>query len=212
MIIPNNMRCTHLVVSSQALASQAFGGVISASEAVARIATSYSIKTRKCTFYFVETRRQKTSHRHLSGWRTSCQFNQDKTEVILFKPRIWAGTIMTMDGTVGNTAITSAPAERNLGVILDSLIKVDQQITSVCRSTYCQIRRIASIRLGYYRAVSLHHKSIIAMHLPADLSKTYIQQNIAMHHERWNIFTGFSARSRIEFKLQWNLSLRPPEK
>ncbi len=88
-----------------------------------------------------------------SLWLTNnmLQLNQDKTEVILFRPKHGAQKITSIDVPVRNTVITSVPAVTNLAVTLGSLMKMDQQVTSVCRSAYYQIRRIGCIR-GYLTA------------------------------------------------------------
>ena len=91
-----------------------------------------------------------------SLWLTNnlLQLNQDKTEVILFRPRHGAQKITSIDVPVGNTVITSVPAVfRNLGVTLDSLMKMEQQVTSVYRSTYYQIRRIGKAQIGRLQCV-----------------------------------------------------------
>ena len=64
------------------------------------------------------------------------KLNTDKTEVILD----------TTSVTVGESEITSAKSVKNLGVMFDSTLSMQDQVNSVCKSCYMHLRNISRIR------------------------------------------------------------------
>ena len=61
--------------------------------------------------------------------------NSEKTEVVLFTSKHNAMQIEN-DVRVGDTDITSVNSVKNLGVIFDSAMNMEQHLNSVCRSGY----------------------------------------------------------------------------
>ena len=71
------------------------------------------------------------------------KLNADKTEVMLFSnPR----TMDTISVDMGNSSIALTSCVRNLGVMFDSNMTMEQQVNAVCRSSYGQLRKIGHIR------------------------------------------------------------------
>ena len=73
------------------------------------------------------------------------KLNSEMTEVVLFTSK---HNTMQMNVTVrvGDTDITSVNSVKNLGVIFDSAMNMEQHLNSVCRSGYYQLRNIVHIR------------------------------------------------------------------
>ena len=73
------------------------------------------------------------------------KLNSEMTEVVLFTSK---HNTMQMNVTVrvGDTDITSVNSVKNLGVIFDSAMNMEQHLNSVCRSGYYQLRNIGHIR------------------------------------------------------------------
>ena len=73
------------------------------------------------------------------------KLNSENTEVVLFTSK---HNTMQMNVTVrvGDIDITSVNSVKNLGVIFDSAMNMEQHLNSVCRSGYYQIRNIGHIR------------------------------------------------------------------
>ena len=83
----------------------------------------------------------------IKSWMSSnkLKLNDDKTEVILFKPPR-AGSINIDKITIGTTKITNSNVVRNLGVKLDSALSMESQVNGVCQSANFQLRNIGKIR------------------------------------------------------------------
>ena len=72
--------------------------------------------------------------------------NDDKTEVMFFASK---HTLKTKDHVVipvGDSSIKSESCVRNLGVMLDTSMSMDRQVSAVCRSAFAQLRNIGLIR------------------------------------------------------------------
>ena len=67
-----------------------------------------------------------------------------KTEFIIFKPIIRDASNFKFQ--VGTSLVHSSNQIKILGVTLDSKMTLDPQISTTCRLTYMQIRKINSIR------------------------------------------------------------------
>ena len=81
-------------------------------------------------------------------WMTEnmLKLNGDKTEVMIFTSKHNVRHAKDIKIKVGDATVTSASAVRNLGVIYDPCLTMDQHINSVCRSGYGQLRNIGHIR------------------------------------------------------------------
>ena len=76
------------------------------------------------------------------------KLNDDKTEYIVLGSRYMLRQIpeTLLSICVGDKIIDSAPAAKNIGVVVDSALSMEQQVTSVCRACYIGLRDIARIR------------------------------------------------------------------
>ena len=74
------------------------------------------------------------------------KLNADKTEVMLFSSKHNSKSMDTISVNVGNSIIESTSCVRNLGVMFDSTMSMEQQVNAVCRSGYGQLRKIGRIR------------------------------------------------------------------
>ena len=72
------------------------------------------------------------------------KLNADKTEVIVFVPR--RSKVDDITVRVGDAVIKPSSAVKNLGALLDSNLDMEQQVNSISRSCYMQIRHIGQIR------------------------------------------------------------------
>ncbi|EFX76673.1 hypothetical protein DAPPUDRAFT_106838 [Daphnia pulex] len=75
------------------------------------------------------------------------KLNEDKTDALLVssKDNVAKKRIASIPLVVGGASIIPSPVVRNLGVLLDSHLTMEQQINSSCRSSYFHLRRIARI-------------------------------------------------------------------
>ena len=74
------------------------------------------------------------------------KLNNDKTEVVLFAPKQITVSTRNISVAVGNTHVSAITSVRNLGVMLDTTLSMDDQVKAVCRTAYAQLRGIGHIR------------------------------------------------------------------
>ena len=74
------------------------------------------------------------------------KLNNDKTEVVLFAPKQITVSMRNISVAVGNTHVSAITSVRNLGVMLDTTLSMDDQVKAVCRTAYAQLRGIGHIR------------------------------------------------------------------
>jgi transcriptional regulator of nitric oxide reductase len=72
--------------------------------------------------------------------------NSDKTEVILFTSKHNAIHMENVTVCFCDINITPMNTVRNLGVIFDSALNMEQQLNNICRAGYQQLRNIGHIR------------------------------------------------------------------
>ena len=84
----------------------------------------------------------------IESWmhKNMLKLNTDKTEVMLFLSKHNAKLMKDVSVKVGDCLITSTSSVKNLGVIFDSCMSMEQQVNSVSRSGYYQLRNIGHIR------------------------------------------------------------------
>jgi hypothetical protein len=84
----------------------------------------------------------------IESWmhKNMLKLNADKTEVMLFLSKHNAKVMEDVSVNVGDSAITSTSSVKNLGVIFDANMNMEQQVNNVCRSGYYQLRNIGHIR------------------------------------------------------------------
>ena len=74
------------------------------------------------------------------------KINDSKTEFIMFRSPQLRCDLSSLSVNVGECQITQSLKVRDLGVIFDQFLNVDDHITAICRSTYFHIRNIGKIR------------------------------------------------------------------
>lgn len=74
------------------------------------------------------------------------KLNQDKTELIVFGSRKAINNLPSHSITIGNNEIPFSSKARNLGVILDETLSMDQAVSSIRQSCYLHLRKISRIR------------------------------------------------------------------
>ena len=80
--------------------------------------------------------------RRRGGGLTTVLLNEDKTEAILFRSSCPVASTINICGSVAQLQ----PTVRDIGVVLDTRLDMSSQVSSVCRSAYYHIFRIAKIR------------------------------------------------------------------
>ena len=80
----------------------------------------------------------------LRRWLTDNRLllNDDKTEAILFRSSCPVASTINICGSVAQLQ----PTVRDIGVVLDTRLDMSSQVSSVCRSAYYHLFRIAKIR------------------------------------------------------------------
>jgi len=74
------------------------------------------------------------------------KLNSEKTELMVFAPKHKVPTAGSVSMIIGDTDISATTLVRNLGVLLDTTLSMNQQATAVCRSSYHQLRQIGQVR------------------------------------------------------------------
>ena len=74
------------------------------------------------------------------------KLNADKTEAVVFSSQHNSIYTENIELKIGDSNIKPSKSARNLGVILDSKMDMNEQVNSVSRSCYAQLRRIGHIR------------------------------------------------------------------
>ena len=82
------------------------------------------------------------------GWMRTImvKLNSDKAEVMLFTSKHNAIHMENFTVCFGDINITPVNTARNLGVIFDSALNMKQQLNSICRAGYHQLRHVGHIR------------------------------------------------------------------
>ena len=75
--------------------------------------------------------------------QNSLQLNDSKSEILLFGP---PNSIPAFQSQLGNLSNNIKGAARNLGVMFDSSLSFNQQVTKVVQSCFFQLRNIAKIK------------------------------------------------------------------
>jgi hypothetical protein len=94
------------------------------------------------------------------------KLNEDKTDALLVssKDNVAKKRIASIPLVVGGAIIIPSPVVRNLGVLLDSHLNMEQQINTSCRSSYFHLRRIARIKkfLSLPTVIHLVHAFVLS--------------------------------------------------
>ena len=74
------------------------------------------------------------------------KLNYDKTELVFFSSRQIRKHISSDSLHIGDTSISHKDTVRNLGVMFDNTMSMENQVKKICQSGYFHIRNINSIR------------------------------------------------------------------
>ena len=74
------------------------------------------------------------------------KLNDSKTEVILLGSRQQLDRIGELEVAIGNTKIKSCDNVRNLGVIFDSNVTMENQVNNICKTSFYYIRLLGKLR------------------------------------------------------------------
>ena len=75
------------------------------------------------------------------------QLNDDKPELVLATPREFHNHPSFPPSTqISHVDIFFSPSVRTLGVVLDQTLSFKQHVSSICRISYLELRRISTIR------------------------------------------------------------------
>ena len=82
------------------------------------------------------------------GWVQASirKLNEEKTELLIILPR--SAQPCTFPIAVGDAIVQPSECARNLGVIVDHAMSLQQHVDSLCRSPFCQLHCVGRIR-GY---------------------------------------------------------------
>ena len=84
----------------------------------------------------------------LKSWMDSnmLKLNEDKTEFIVFCPKLKSNLYSSIEITIGNSIIKSSSAVRNLGVVMDASLSMEKHVGELSRSCFYNLRNISRIR------------------------------------------------------------------
>ena len=74
------------------------------------------------------------------------KLNEDKTEFIVFSPKHRPLSHSDLKLTIGSDTIRSVSSVKNLGVIFDNAMLLENQVNAITKSCYYHLRNIGSIR------------------------------------------------------------------
>ena len=74
------------------------------------------------------------------------KLNQDKTELIVFRPKHRQCSTGDWAITIGGVNIIGVQCVKNLGVLLDRHLNMEKQVNAISKSCFYQIRNIGQIR------------------------------------------------------------------
>ena len=75
------------------------------------------------------------------------KLNDDKTELLLVHPKhIETPSLRSIAVHVGDEVINPSECARNIGVMLDQNLNMEQQLTTSCKSAFLHIRNIGKVR------------------------------------------------------------------
>jgi len=92
----------------------------------------------------------------IRAWMTAykLKLNDDKTEFMIISSRHMLKKFEGLSLHIGATEVSSVRAARSLGVMMDTVMNMDAQVTAVCKSAYYQLHNIGSIRKYLSRDVA----------------------------------------------------------
>jgi len=81
-------------------------------------------------------------------WMTQnlLKLNDDKTDIIYMASSYYAKSLKTPGLHIGELCITPSCSVRDLGVIFDKFLNMNDHVTSVCRAAYYHLKNIRSLK------------------------------------------------------------------
>ena len=74
------------------------------------------------------------------------KLNDDKTEFLVISSRHTSKTPVISSLCIGHTDVEAVSSARNIGLILDDKLSMEEHIKSVCKASYMHLRNIAQVR------------------------------------------------------------------
>ena len=72
--------------------------------------------------------------------------NDDKTDVLVISSVSMRSKLQVPQLKIGSSIVTPSPVERNIGLYMNSVMDMEQQVQKICQSCYFQIFSIGKIR------------------------------------------------------------------
>jgi hypothetical protein len=96
--------------------------------------------------------------------RNTLILNDDKSELLIIRPRSAGPQEMPETFTIGNATIVPSQSARILGVIFDSTMALENHVANTCRAAYYQLHGIGRIRryLDQQTAKQLVHALVVS--------------------------------------------------
>lgn len=84
----------------------------------------------------------------IRSWMThnKLKLNDDKTEFLVISSPYYQNSFTKTHLRIGNTIISPSKTARNLGVMFDNVLNMNDHITSICKSASFQLYKIGKIR------------------------------------------------------------------
>ena len=70
------------------------------------------------------------------------KLNDNKTEFMVIGTRLQLGKVSTGELSIGYSKVVPVSTAKNLGVWLDTHLKLDTRLTKMCNATYCHLHNI----------------------------------------------------------------------
>jgi hypothetical protein len=85
---------------------------------------------------------------NIKSWMTNnkLKLNDNKTEVMQVSSAWQKSKCESTNLSIGTHSVAPSCSVRNLGVVFDAHLKMDSQVKSVCKNSYCHLRKIGKIR------------------------------------------------------------------
>ena len=74
------------------------------------------------------------------------KLNDDKTEVLFLTSPYYIDLFCDSEFEIGETKIVPTSAARNIGILFDSTLSMNQQINNMCRVAHFHLRNLGAIR------------------------------------------------------------------
>ena len=84
----------------------------------------------------------------IKSWmtRNMLKLNDDKTEILFISSPYYHDQVSVDSVQIGNTAVAPTTSARNIGIIFDEHMSMNDQISHVCKSVHYQLRNLGAIR------------------------------------------------------------------